>query len=409
MNKVKPTKQQLDFLNWEFGVFFHFGIRTFYEGHRDWDGKPMPLSGFNPSSFDCENWIRTVVEAGGKYAILVCKHHDGFANWPSQYTDYSIKNTPWKNGEGDAVKEFIDACRKFGVKTGLYYSPAQHGYKERTAEEYDDYFINQIGELLTNYGKIDYLWFDGCGSEGHEYDKERIVAAIRGMQPDILIFNMWDPDVRWVGNEAGVAAFDNSNIVSDTDFSILTEKKEELGSYKFLPAECDFMMREDNWFYSDRDEHTVKSVGELVGLYYHSVGRGANFLVNIGPDRRGMLPDTDAARLKEFGDEIRRRFNNPIESTFSQTENGGIVKTGETKLINHLVLSEDLSEGESVCEFKIYAKSNRIYKKNCIYAGKTIGHKHIAIFPAIKASEIIIEITCSNGEFKLLKPEVYYI
>ena len=409
MSKVKPKPKQLEFLEWEFGTFFHFGIRTFYEGHRDWDGKEMPLSGFMPSELDCGNWIRISKEAGAKYAILVCKHHDGFANWPSEYTEYSVKNTPWKDGKGDVVQEFVDACRKYELKVGLYYSPAEAGFKERTAEEYDDYFINQIGELLKNYGKIDYLWFDGCGSEGHEFNKARIIKAIRGMQPEILIFNMWDQDTRWVGNECGFAEYDNSNVVSNTHFSVMTDEKDELGSVKFLPAECDFMMRDNNWFYSDKDTHTVKSVDELVGLYYYSVGHGANYLINIGPDRRGLLPEPDAAALLGFGEEIRRRFGNPVESEFKQTEKGGVITiSGGAKFINHIVLREDLSDGESVKSFKIYVSSPLI-KTISIYEGKTIGNKRIIILPTVKPSELTIEVTDSNGEFKLLKPEVYYV
>ena len=196
MSKIIPTKQQLSFLDWEMGAFFHFGIRTFYEGHRDWDGKAMDLKAFLPTGLDCENWIRTIKEAGLTYAILVCKHHDGFANWPSKYTEYSVANTPWKDGKGDVVQEFVAACRKYDIKVGLYYSPAEAGFQERSPKEHDDYFISQIGELLSNYGKIDYLWFDGCGSEGHEYDKKRIITAIRSLQPEILIFGMWDPDTR---------------------------------------------------------------------------------------------------------------------------------------------------------------------------------------------------------------------
>ena len=407
--KIKPTKKQLEFMDWEFGLFLHFGIRTFYEGHRDWDGKPMPLSGFNPGALDCENWILTAKEAGAKYAILVCKHHDGFANWQSEYSEYSVKNTPWKNGRGDVVREFTDACRKHGIKTGLYYSPAENGYKERTAKEYDDYFVNQIGELLTNYGKIDYLWFDGCGSEGHEYDKGRIISVIRGMQPEILIFNMWDPDVRWCGNETALASFDNSNMVSAVDFSILAETKDDLGQEHFLPAECNCMMRENNWFYSDSDEHTVKSLDELVGIYYQSVGRGGNLLINIGPDRRGLLPDKDAGRLIELGNEIKRRFSNPVQSEFSRTESGGIIKPKERALINHLVLGEDLGGGESVSEFRIYIKAPHVYNEVCIYAGKTIGRKRIIIFPAVNASEIIIKIIKSEGDFCLTKPEIYFV
>ena len=146
MMHIKP--EQLEFLDWEFGLFFHFGIRTFHEGHTDWDGKPMPAESFQPSALD-------------------------FANWPSAFTEYSVKNAPWKNGRGDVVREFTDACRKYGLKIGLYYSPAQFGSVKMNAKEYDDYFIAQITELLTNYGRIDYLWFDGCGSEGHNYDTVR--------------------------------------------------------------------------------------------------------------------------------------------------------------------------------------------------------------------------------------------
>ena len=204
MADIKPKKEQLKFMDWELGVFFHFGIRTFYEGHKDWDMQKMDPEAFNPTELDCEHWIKTIAAAGAKYAILVAKHHDGFANWPSKYTDYSVANTPWKGGKGDIVREFTDACRKYGLGVGLYYSPADFEAKNRTDSEHDDFFINQISEILTNYGKIDYLWFDGCGSEGHKYDEKRIIAAIRSMQPEILIFNMWDPDTRWAGNECGI-------------------------------------------------------------------------------------------------------------------------------------------------------------------------------------------------------------
>ena len=138
---IHIKKEQLEFLNWEFGVFFHFGIRSFFRGHKDWDGKEMPLSAFNPDALDCDEWIRTVKAAGFRYAILTCKHHDGFANWPSAYTEYSVKNTPWKNGEGDVVREFTDACRAHGIKVGLYYSPAQWG---NTAVSFEKAQVAQI-------------------------------------------------------------------------------------------------------------------------------------------------------------------------------------------------------------------------------------------------------------------------
>ena len=409
MTSVKPSKKQLDFLSWEMGAFFHFGIRTFYEGHRDWDGKIMPLEGFNPISLDCESWIKTVHDAGLKYAILVCKHHDGFANWPSKYSDYHVGLTPWKDGKGDVVAEFVAACRKYDIKVGLYYSPAEAEFKNRSPKEYDDYFIAQIGELLGNYGKVDYLWFDGNGSEGHEFDKPRIIKAIRDMQPEILIFNMWDPDVRWVGNEGGAAGVTNTSQVEAIDFSTFTKDEEKLPEMKFLPSECDFMMRRRNWFYSEYDVHTVKSLEELVGLYYHSVGCGSNFLVNIGPDRRGLLPEVDALRLLEFGNDIKQRFANPIPSALKEEEGGVSVVLDKEQLVNHLVIQEDLTDGESIEEFMVYVKSGIIYRPVCVYIGRAVGHKRIVTFPQILAKELIVKVTKSRGEFSLTKPEVYYV
>ena len=235
MQRVKPTQKQLEYMDWEFGVFFHFGIRTFNEDRVDWDGEDMSLETFNPVNLDCEQWIKTIKEAGATYAILTAKHHDGFANWPSKYTEYGVKNTPWKNGEGDVVREFTDACRKYDIKVGIYYSPAQFGFTQMSGEEYDDYFINQISELLTNYGKIDYLWFDGCGSENHKYDTDRIIGCIRTLQPEILIFSMWDPDVRWVGNEEGIVPFGSKYVVGSAKTSINMQEEEWLTEPRFLP------------------------------------------------------------------------------------------------------------------------------------------------------------------------------
>ncbi|MCL1988346.1 MAG: alpha-L-fucosidase [Firmicutes bacterium] len=410
MKKIKPTIEQLQFLEWEIGVFFHFGIRTFFEGHKDWDGKIMPLSEFNPTQLDCYNWLKTAADSGAKYAILVCKHHDGFANWPSKFSDYHVGLTPWKSGKGDVVFEFVNACRRFNLKIGLYYSPAEAGYQKRTAQEYDNYFVNQISELLTNYGTIDYLWFDGNGSEGHEYDKPRIIATIRKLQPSILIFNMWDPDTRWVGNEAGVAGTLNVNQVTALDFSVLTGgKKDELSSTKFLPAECDFMMRNHNWFYSEYDVHTVKSVEELVGLYYYSVGCGSNFLINIGPDRRGLLPNVDSQRLLEFAAEIKRRFGNPISCQQETTENGIKITFDREQFVNHIIISEDLTDGDGVESFEILVQSGLLYRPTCVHTGTAIGNKRIIQIPYIKATAIIVNVIKSNGDYKLKTVDAFLV
>jgi len=404
MASLYPTKQQLKIMDWELGVFFHFGIRTFYEGHKDWDNKPMPLEGFNPAQLDCEKWMKTIQAAGAKYAVLVCKHHDGFANWPSRYTEYAVHNTPWKDGKGDVVREFVDACSKYGVGVGLYYSPAQWDNKKAlTSAEYNDYFIAQLSELLENYGKIDYLWLDGCGSEDFTFEPERIVAAIRRLQPDICLFHMFDPDTRWAGNEAGYAYVDNTNVVNHVISPDIKFKKE-----RFAPVECPCMMRDVNWFYSEYDVCTVKSVEELVGMYYYSVGNSATLLINIGPDRRGLLPEVDSERLIAFGDEIRRRFSNPISTEYKPVTDGCVLKLPGEQLVNHLVLREDLSQGEKIKAFHVYAKGGRIYNKVMIYSGKYVGHKRIVTFPPIKASEIMVTVEAEEG-FRLCKPDVYYI
>lgn len=417
-------KKQLEFLDWELGVFFHFGIRSFYKGHKDWDGKPMPLCGFNPRSLDTDSWIEAVKASGAKYAILTCKHHDGFALWPSEYTEYSVKNTPWKDGKGDVVSEFVASCRKYGIKVGLYYSPAQWGESAipfSSARDYDDYFINQIGELLTNYGKIDYLWFDGCGSEGHEYDRERIVREIGRMQPDILTFcdPEWTPGARWIGNEDGYASLNNPLVVSSTDFSELSTSEQRLSSAKFLPAECDAKIR-DTWFYDD-NEDTLKSLDELFGMYEMSVGHGSNFLINIGPDDRGLLPEADKSRLLELGEKIRTSYGSPLN--YTDIEKCGDIYWVEHKekassewknakkehLSNTLVIKESLENGQKINEFSVYAYLPHYqHKKILIFKGATIGHKLICRFSPIRASKF--EVVVDGGaEHKISEIKAYYV
>jgi alpha-L-fucosidase len=418
---TKPSKKQLEFLDWECGVFFHFGIRSFFRGHQDWDGKEMPLSAFNPDTLDCDEWIRTVKAAGFRYAILTCKHHDGFANWPSAYTEYSVKNTPWKNGEGDVVREFTDACRAHGIKVGLYYSPAQWGNTAvsfEKASDYDDYFVNQITELLTNYGKIDYLWFDSCGSAGHTYDSARIVATIRSLQPDILLFDMWDPDTRWPGNEDGYMPMPTADGFSFTDNE---EGKWHFTEPRFLPAECDMKMR-TTWFDSEDNEDTVKPLAELFGNYEYSVGRSANLLLNIGPNCHGRLPQKDKERLLELGAAIRAVYGNPLP--FGPLEQEGDLyavthadyaadrpfgEQSDAPAVNRVVLREDITNGASVSAFRLYARLPQYKQRRvCIYRGDAIGRKLICAFPCIKTPRIELKIEGHDGDYRMAGIEAYY-
>lgn len=413
---MKPSKAQLEFQDWEFGVFFHFGIRSFFKGHVDWDNRPMPASAFNPTAWDIDSWIRTASEAGARYTILTTKHHDGFALWPSKYTDYSVASTPWKDGKGDVVAEYVAACRKYGMKVGIYYSPAQWGgaITFSDAAAYDDYFINQIGELLTGYGKIDYLWFDGCGSVGHTYDAKRIIQFIRSTQPELLVFEMWDPDTRWIGNEDGYADMPCYNEVNDT--SMLASD-----TVRFLPPECDFKMR-STWFDCEDNEDTLKELDELMGIYELSVGRGCNFLVNIGPDARGLLPEIDAARLLELGYAIRARYGTPVPG-FSAPQREGEKSVSimhedfrvqyahgvHGQLVNRLAIMEDLADGESIQSFKVYAHMpNSRDQRICVYMGESVGHKAICTFPTIRTGKLTLEVITSRGEFAIRMMTPYY-
>ena len=424
MSRPIPTPRQLRFMDWEFGAMFHFGIRSFFLGHTDWDERPMPAQAFDPESLDCDQWLDAVSEAGARYAILVCKHHDGFANWPSKYTDYSVASSPWRGGQGDVVREFVDACRRHDMGVGLYYSPAQWGgdvaYQQN--KDYDDYFIGQISELLTGYGKIDYLWFDGCGSEGHEYDKERIVRAIRSMQPDILIFNMWDPDTRWIGNEDGYAPMPNPMFVSAVDFSEKTEEKEKLGRQLFLPAECDFKLR-STWFDCELNEDTIKTPDELLGIYESSVGHGANFLMNIGPNRHGLINDSDLDAVRAFGARLRARYGEPIKAfgPLRQTEEtqwtasidgfdsvrGGAAAS--PVLVNRVALMEDMTRGGAVRRYELYANlPTYAGQKLLLYSGTTIGHKAICTFPTVRTACLTLRVIEAEGGVSMRGLDAYY-
>ena len=422
----KPlSKKQLEFLDWEFGVFFHFGIRSFFPGHKDWDGKEMPMEAFNPTELDCENWLKTAKAGGATYAILTCKHHDGFALWPTKYSEYSVAGSRWKDGRGDVVREFVDACRKVGLKVGLYYSPAQWGkyaISFKNAKEYDEYFINQIRELLTGYGKIDYLWFDGCGSEGHEYDKPRIVKAIKEYQPDILTFcdPEWNPGVRWIGNEDGYASLVNPLVVCKTDFSELATEEQKLSSAMFLPAECDCKIR-NTWFYDDNEE-TLKSVDELFGMYEMSVGHGSNFLLNIGPDNRGLLPEADAERFLALGKRIRASYGQPLDFSAPVKEGDTYIITHkemdepswemptENHLSNTIVISEDLTNGQKISSFSVYAYLPHYKKKKIqVFEGKTVGHKVFCKFSPIRATKYEVVINASDGEHRITDIKAFYV
>ncbi len=383
-----PSARQLEYQLWERGVFLHFGLRTFYEGWVDFDPRAMDPTRFDPQALDCEQWARTIKKAGFRYVVMTAKHHDGFALWPSATTHFSVASSPWRNGQGDVVREFVQACRKHGLAFGLYYSPYDAScpvYDNPTA--YDDYFITQVAELLEPYGPIDILWFDGCGSEEHTYDWKRIVGEIRRMQPDILLFEQGDPDFRWVGNEDGLAPLDISSITTRD------------GRQVWLPAECDMRMREHNWFYSDEDVNTIKSVKELMGIYQLSCGRGCNLLLNIGPDRRGLLPEADSQRLVAFGQEITRQYGHPL-SCISDALSSAKKLSWELPtpaLVDRVFLSEDVALGEHVKHFAIYCESLNSHMPITLTEGNHIGIRRICHFPPVRTAKVWIDFESTDA------------
>jgi alpha-L-fucosidase len=408
-----PSARQLAYQDWEFGLFMHFGIRTFYEGYVDWDGKPMLPGQFNPSALDCDQWIAAAKAAGMRYVVLTAKHHDGFANWPTRWTDYSVASSPWKGGKGDVIAEYVAACRRHSMHVGLYYSPADWHYPYDDPRAYNDYLVGQLTELCTDYGEIDVLWFDGCGSEEREYDWPRIIDRVRGLQPDVLIFNMGDPDFRWVGNEAGLAAVPCWNTVDAVPFSVRRRDAQALedAEPRWLPAECDCRMRDRNWFYSDADEDTVKSLEELLGLYNYSVGRGCNLLLNVGPDRRGVLPDLDTQRLVELGQELSRRFGAPLAdlSAFTKDDQVWTARFEEPVQIDHAMIQEDIQFGEHIRRFAIDVLLSATGGPAIqVYAGESVGHKAICSFPLVTARGLRLRVTAADSDVRLRALDLFH-
>ncbi len=333
---VTPAPRQLAWQRLEFTAFIHFTVNTFTD--REWgDGTEDPAI-FNPTEFDARQWVGVCKDAGINGLILTAKHHDGFCLWPSRYTDHSVKSSPWRGGKGDVVREVADACREAGLKFGIYLSPWDRHEQTYGTDAYNEFFKAQLRELLTGYGPLYCVWFDGACGEGPNgkrqvYDWDGYYQVIRELQPDAVI-SVCGPDVRWCGNEAGrtrksewsvvpASLQDNEKIASESqkeegyEFSqALTSSDEDLGSRErikhapklvWYPAEVNTSIR-PGWFYHAHEDDKVKSLEELLQIYYGSVGGNAVFLLNVPPDRRGLIHEADARRARELGQVLRETF-----------------------------------------------------------------------------------------------------
>jgi alpha-L-fucosidase len=317
-----PSKRQLQWQHMEFIGFLHFTVNTFTD--REWGNGDEPESVFNPTAFDARQIVRTARDAGMKELIFTAKHHDGFCLWPSKFTEHSVKNSPWKHGHGDVVKEIAAACRKYHIKFGVYLSPWDRNHAEYGRLAYLTYYRNQLRELLTHYGKITEVWFDGAnGGSGYYggaretrtidrrtyYDWPTTWQIVRDLQPGACMFSDAGPDVRWVGNESGVADETCWDTLNTADFAPGEADPKRLNrgdrpGTDWLPPECDVSIR-PGWFYHEKENGRVKTPEQLINLYFASVGRGANLLLNIPPDRRGQIHENDVRSLREF----RRRLD----------------------------------------------------------------------------------------------------
>ena len=418
---VVPSEKQLRWQQLELTAFLHFGINTF-TGNEWGNGQDSPEL-FNPTALDCRQWVKSLKDAGFRMAILTAKHHDGFCLWQTQTTEYSVKNSPWKNGAGDVVRELSEACREYGMEFGVYLSPW-----DRNAECYGDspvynaFFIRQLTELLTNYGKVSEVWFDGACAEGPNgkrqvYDWPAILQTIHKLQPDAVTAIMGD-DVRWVGNEGGVGretewsstvltpeSYERSSI-QNKELGINGMSK-DLGSREMLatarevfwyPSEVDVSIR-PGWFYHDYQDSEVRSLENLVDIYYKSVGRNSVLLLNIPPDRRGLIHEIDVQRILELKKYIDAAFTeslvmSPNKLWKADSGDSKVYDVRKDTVFNTLLIREDISKGQRVESFILEAMSEGEWVK--IAEGTTVGYKRMLRFPEVKTDRIRVTVSSAR-------------
>lgn len=421
-----PTPQQRAWQSLEFIAFAHFGMNTFTD--REWgEGKEEPKL-FNPTDFDARQWAAVFQEAGIKLLILTAKHHDGFCLWPSQYTEHCVKNSPWRHGKGDVVREVVDAMREKQIRVGLYLSPWDRNQPiYGDSPRYNEYFRNQLRELLSNYGVIDEVWFDGACGEGpngkkQEYDWSSFYGVVRQLQPNALIA-ICGPDIRWVGNESGVARENESSVV------------QREGKPAWHPAECDVSIR-PGWFYHAGEDGKVKSLAELADIYFKSVGRNSVLLLNIPPDRRGRIAEADAARLREFGAYVRelgaRDFadsatlsasscrdaqhdprlarDKKLDTSWSPAEGqttGTIeLDLGQPRTFNVVRLQEDIAFGERVQAYHVEIQDGSQWRT--VASGQVIGHKQLCRFPEATTQKVRLVLDKSSSAPMIAELGLHY-
>jgi alpha-L-fucosidase len=450
-----PSAAQLAWHKMETNAFVHFTTNTFTG--REWGNGDESEKVFNPTALNANQWAQTLKETGFKTMILTCKHHDGFCLWPSKYTQHSVKNSPYKNGKGDVVREASDACKKAGIHFGVYLSPWDRNQATYGKPAYITYYRKQLKELFTNYGPIVEMWFDGAnGGSGYYgganetrkidaatyYDWPKTLALVRSIQPNVIFFSDAGPGVRWVGNESGLAGETNWNTIStDTLFAGKhdVEKLLNTGSpdgNKWIPAEVDVSIR-PGWFYHAAEDAKVKTPEQLFDIYLTSVGRGSTLLLNIPPDQRGLFNEIDVQSLKGFRDLLNKTFANNLAKNAAVTANSyrgstkeyaaanitdgngntywatdDNVKTGSLEIemnkksiVQFIVLQEYIQLGQRVKSFSVDVWKDNAWQP--VANATTIGYKRILKIAPVETNKVKINITDSKECPVISNIEIY--
>ncbi|MFW5877476.1 MAG: alpha-L-fucosidase [bacterium] len=459
-NQVRPGKRQLEWQKKEFLAFIHFNLFT-----QNPEGEYFTMETFNPEEFDAGQWVEVCKNLGMKMVILTAKHHRGFCLWPSEYTEYSVKNSPWRDGKGDVVKELSDACKDAGLELGIYISPWDMHEPTYGTPAYDEYFKNQLRELLTNYGPVAEVWFDGHygGPEGgrQDYKWTEYYELIRELQPEAVIA-IRGPDARWVGNESGysresewsvlpVKPVNDVPINESKNYDLIdlfpyqiNDRAEDLGSRKkindtekpfflvWYPAETDVSFR-PSWNYKPEEEpHSLK---KLLDIYYESIGRNSVLLLNFTPDWRGLIPEADVKRAAEFREVLDATFDENLvqnanakatdsrrgykagalyddddESYWTTPEDiqqAAIeFDLGEEKTFNRVLLQEYIRNGQKIEEFFLESWDGEKWKK--FAEGTTVGYKRILRFDDLTTDKVRLRITGSRAAPELNNFGLYF-
>jgi alpha-L-fucosidase len=393
-----PTPSQLRWQQDEVALFLHFGVNTFSD--REWgDGAEDPGI-FAPSRLDAREWARTAKQTGCRALILTAKHHDGFCLWPTATTTHSVASSPWRNGTGDLVRELTDACRAEGLRAGLYLSPwDRNAPSYGDSERYNDLYCDQLTELLTRYGAIHEVWFDGANGEGPNgrrqvYDWERYWGLVRRLQPDAVIFSDAGPDIRWIGNEAGDAGETNWSTVDPAVVPFpgatggrvmdMLRHGDPAGTV-WRPGETDVSIR-PGWFYHPTEDTRVKSAGRLVELYFSSVGRNSKLLLNVPPTRDGILHPVDVASLRGMREKLNALFAHDQYPDLA---------VGRPATVSIADLREDIANGQSVARYSVQGLVGSDWRE--LSRGTTIGYRKLDWFAPVAVTGVRLVIQEAVG------------